>query len=345
MDKELFEKLVSTPGISGREERIRDLVKEQLTPLVDEISVDRLGSVVGIRRGNGPKVMLSAHMDTIGFLVKYIDDSGFITLSPVGGFDPRTLTVQRVLVCGKRDYVGLLYWKTKPVHVLSDEEKKKPPQLEDLFVDLVGNPDDVKRDISVGDFVVLHRTPIVTEDVVTAPYLDDRLGVYVLLEALKATSSTQAEIHAVISVQEEVGLRGARTSAYGADPDIGIALDITLATDTPGIEPAQRVAEFRKGVAIGVMDGSMIADPRLVAHFRKLAEDNDIPYQVEILPRGGTDAGAMQMARRGVSVVTISVPVRYVHTSNELAAVSDIQANVDLMAAFLGSAHSLDLAW
>ncbi len=345
MDKELFENLVAIPGISGREERIREFVKERLTPLVDEVFVDRLGSIVGIRRGSGPKVMLSAHMDTIGFLVKHIDDSGFISLSPVGGFDPRTLAVQRVLVCGDRDYDGLLYWKTKPVHVLSEEEKKKPPQIEDLYVDVIADPADIEKNISVGDPVVLRRTPIVTDGVVSAPYLDDRLGVYVLLESLRAASSTEAEIHAVISVQEEVGLRGARTSAYGADPDIGIALDITLATDTPGVEPAQRVAELRKGVAIGVMDGSMIADPRLVSHFRKLAEDNDIPYQVEILPRGGTDAGAMQMARRGVSVVTISVPVRYVHTSNEMAAVPDIQANVDVMAAFLESAHALDLAW
>ena len=345
MDAQLFEDLVGIPGISGREERIRDLVKERLAPLVDEVSVDRLGSVVGVRHGDRPKIMLSAHMDTIGFLVKHIDDSGFISLSPVGGFDPRTLAVQRVLVCGRRDYVGLMYWKTKPVHVLSDEEKKKPPSIDDLFVDLVVHPDEVKENVSVGDPVVLRRSPMVTDDVVTAPYLDDRLGVYVLLESLKRARETKAEIHAVVSVQEEVGLRGARTSAYGADPDVGIALDITLATDTPGVDAAQRVAEFRKGAAIGVMDGSMIADPRLVAHFRKLAEDNDIPYQVEILPRGGTDAGAMQLARSGVSVITISVPVRYVHTSNESAAVPDIEANVDLMAAFLNSAHELTLNW
>jgi tetrahedral aminopeptidase len=345
MDKKLFESLVTIPGVSGREERIREFVKEKLAPLVDEVSVDRLGSVIGVRRGSGPKVMVAAHMDTIGFLVKHIDDSGFISLSPVGGFDPRTLAVQRVLVCGKRDYVGLLYWKTKPVHVLSEEEKKKPPQIEDLFVDILGDPDEIAENVSAGDPVILHRSPIVDDKLVTAPYLDDRLGIYVLLECLRAAPETEAEIHAVISVQEEVGLRGARTSAYGADPDIGIALDITLATDTPGVEPAQRVAELRKGVAIGVMDGSMIADPRLVSHFRKLAEDNDITHQVEILPRGGTDAGAMQMARSGVSVITISVPVRYVHTSNEMAAVDDIQANVDVMAAFLTSAHELQLAW
>jgi putative aminopeptidase FrvX len=345
MDKNLFEELVTIPGISGREERIRDFVKTRLEPLVDEVSVDRLGSVIGIKRGSGPKVMLSAHMDTIGFLVKHVDDSGFISISPVGGFDPRTLAVQRVLVCGKQDYVGLLSWKTKPVHVLTDEEKKKPPSIDDLFVDIVAEPDEVKENVHVGDPVVLRRTPVVTEDVVTAPYLDDRLGVYVLLEALKKAGDVEAEVHAVISVQEEVGLRGARTSAYSTDPDIGIALDITLATDTPGVEPAARVAEFRKGVAIGVMDGSMIADPRLVEHFRELAEERDIPYQVEILPRGGTDAGAMQMVRAGVSVITISVPVRYVHTTNESAAVPDIEANVDLMAAFLEGAHKLSIEW
>lgn len=345
MDEGLFTELVTTPGISGREERIRDVVVARMSELVDDVHVDKLGSVIGKRAGDAPKVMLSAHMDSIGFLVKHIDDEGFVWPSPVGGFDARTLTVQRVLVAGRRDYVGLMYWKTKPIHVLTAEEKKKSLSLEDIYIDLMIPADEVKENISVADPITLHRTPLINDYAVSAPYLDDRLGVYVLLKTLERARKTRAEIHAVVSVQEEVGLRGARTSAYGAEPDIGVALDITLATDTPGVAVGDRVSGLGKGVAITVMNGASISDPRLVREFERLAEANDINYQKEILPRGGTDAGAIQASRGGVPVITISTPVRYVHTANEMAAKADVDATVDLMAAFLQSAHDIDLSW
>jgi endoglucanase len=345
LNEELFRKLVTTPGISGREERIREVVKEELAGLVDEVKTDRLGNVIGIRKGKGPRVMLAAHMDSIGFLVRHVDDEGFVWLSPVGGFDPRTLAVQRVLVSGKKDYVGLVFWKTKPIHVLSEDERKKPLALEDMYVDLMRPAAEVKSNVTVGDPIVLYRDPIVSDYAVSCPYLDDRLGVYVLLEALKKATKTKAEIHAVISVQEEVGLRGARTGAYGAEPDLGIALDITIAADTPGTDPTQRVSELGKGAAIGVMDAASISDPRLVDAFRRLAEKHNITHQMEILPRGGTDAGAIQMSRGGVPVITISIPVRYVHTANEMAAVEDVHATVDLMARFLQTAQDVNLDW
>ncbi len=345
MDEALFHQLVTTPGISGREERIRDVVTKRLSDLVDELQVDRLGNVVGIRRGDAPRVMLSAHMDSIGFLVKQVDEDGFVWPTPVGGFDPRTLSVQRVLVAGRRDYVGLLYWKTKPITALTEEDKKKSLSLEDLFIDLMVPADEVKENVSIADPVTLYRTPIVTEHAVSAPYLDDRLGVYVLLKALEQARKTKVEIHAVVSVQEEVGLRGARTSAYGADPDLGVALDITLATDTPGVAAGDRISRLGNGASITVMNAAAISDPRLVREFERIAKDNDIAFQKEILPKGGTDAGAIQAARAGVPVITISIPVRYVHTVNEMAAISDIDAAVDLMARFLEDAAGIDLRW
>jgi tetrahedral aminopeptidase len=345
MDEELFKELVTTPGISSREERIREVVLERMRELVDDVHVDNLGSVIGRRTGSAPKVMLSAHMDSIGFLVKHIDDDGFVWPSPIGGFDARTLTVQRVLVAGKRDYVGLMYWKTKPIHVLTPEEKKKSLSLDDLYIDLMVPPDEVKENISVADPITLYRTPLITDYAVSAPYLDDRLGVYVLLKTLERAKKTKAEIHAVVSVQEEVGLRGARTSAYGVEPDIGVALDITLATDTPGVSVGDRVSQLGKGACINVMNASAISDPRLVREFERIAGDQGIEYQKEILPRGGTDAGAIQTSRGGVPVITVSTPVRYVHTVNEMAAKSDIDANVELMAAFLQEAHEIDLSW
>jgi putative aminopeptidase FrvX len=345
VDVQLFEKLVTTPGISGREERIRAAVRGEIEDLVDEIRVDRLGNLVAIRKGSDPRVMISAHMDSIGFLVSHVDDQGFLRISPVGGFDPRTLVMQRVLVSGKRDYVGLVAPATKPIHLLNEEERKKTLNLEDLFVDVMLPADEVKSNIAVGDPVSLLREPITTDRSVCAPYLDDRLGVYVLIEALRRAEASSAEICAVVTVQEEVGLRGAQTSAFGVDPDLGIALDVTIAGDLPGADKSQQVSAQGEGVAIGVMDSGSISDPRLVRRFKELAETNDITHQMEILPRGGTDAGGIQLSKEGVPVVTISIPVRYVHTVNEMALVADVDATVEVVARFLETAQEIDLTW
>jgi putative aminopeptidase FrvX len=193
--------------------------------------------------------------------------------------------------------------------------------------------------------VSLLREPIVTESSVCAPYLDDRLGVYVLIEALRLTKTSDAEVCAVVTVQEEVGLRGAQTSAFGIEPDLGIAVDVTIAGDLPGADKSQQVSAQGAGVAIGVMDSGSISDPRLVQRFRELARKHDITHQMEILPRGGTDAGGIQLSKEGVPVVTISIPVRYVHTVNEMAVIADIDATVELMARFLETAQEVDLDW
>jgi tetrahedral aminopeptidase len=345
MDAGLFKRLVTVPGISGREERVRELVTAELGPLVDDVRVDRLGNVIGHKNGGRPRVMLCAHMDTIGFLVTHIDDDGFLRISPVGGFDPRTLTVQRVLVQGRKDFIGLVSAMSKPVHLLEEDEMKKPPKIEELFVDLMLEAEEVKKNVAVGDPVSLYREPIVTDRAVTAPYLDDRLGVYVLLESLRRAGEVASEIFAVVSVQEEVGVRGAHTSAFGIEPELGIALDITLALDTPGTDKAQRVTTSGGGTSIGVMDSLSISDPRLVRHFKDVAHAEQIPHQMEVLLGGGTDAGAMQLSRAGVAAITISVPVRYVHTANEMALIADIDATVEVVARWLEAAHELALDW
>lgn len=346
MNAELFKDLVTTPGISGREERIRDIVQKHMSELVDEIRIDALGNLVGIRHGSGPRVMVCAHMDSIGFLVTHVDDNGFLRISPVGGFDPRTLVMQRVVVCGEeRDFVGLLAPSTKPIHLMSGDDAKKPPKIEDLFVDLMLPAEEVKAGVSVGDPVSLVREPLVTDEAVTAPYLDDRLGVYVVLEALRKAGRSDAEIYSVISVQEEVGVRGATTAAFEIEPAVGVAVDVTIAGDLPGADRSQQVCALGKGAAIGLMDSGSISDPRLVRSFKRLAEDRTIPYQMEILPRGGTDAGGIQLTRAGVPVITISIPIRYVHTVNEMAYVADVEATVDLLAAYLETAHHTSLDW
>jgi putative aminopeptidase FrvX len=344
VDGKLFETLVSTPGISGREERIREVVKKEMEGLVDEVRIDRLGNLIGMRKGSGSKVMLSAHMDSIGFLVRHIDNDGFLRLSPVGGFDPRTLVMQKVVVLGKKEYIGLVSPQEPPIHKQKKEDREKAPKLDDIFVDLMVPADEVKANVSIGDPISLYRAPEVTDRAVTAPYLDDRLGVYCLIEALRAAKTT-AEIHAVVSVQEEVGVRGATTSAFDLEPDIGVALDVSIAGDLPGTEGHQRGLVQGEGVAVSVMDSMTISDSRLVKRFQELADEKGIKYQLDILLGGGTDAGGIQLTKAGVPVITIGPPVRYVHTVNEMALISDIDCTVQLLSTFLESVHELSLEW
>ena len=338
---DLLGRLCATPGIAGREERIRALVIDELRPLVDELRVDALGSVIATRRGEGPRVMVAAHVDEIGFFVKHIDDQGFLRLQPVGGFDARTLVAQRVLVHGFGGAVlpGAVQPASKPIHLLERDEIK-PAKLDELFVD-VGLPvERVREQVEPGDVVTLERALVEAGDCVMSKALDDRVGVFVMIEALRAMGETRAEVVAVATTQEEVGLRGAETAAFAVEPDIAIALDVTLALDVPGMPPELAVSRLGNGVAIKVMDSSHIANPALLRHLRDLAAAHDIPYQLEILPRGGTDAGAMQRSRSGAPAVTLSVPTRYVHTVDEMANRGDIIATIQLLARFLEDAGS-----
>ena len=336
---ELLKQLCETPGIAGREERVRAVVADELRPLVDDLRIDALGSVVGTKRGDGPRVMLAAHMDEIGFIVSHIDDHGFLRLQPVGGFDARTLIAQRVLVHGFAGSVlrGALQPGSKPIHLLERDEIK-PPKLEELFVD-VGLPvEQVRAEIELGDIVTLDRELEEAGDCVMSKALDDRVGVFVMIEALRAMRQSNAEVVAVATTQEEVGLRGAQTAAFDVHPDVAVALDTTLALDIPGMPSELAITHLGRGVAIKVMDSSHIANPGLLRHLRDLAEADGIPYQLEILPRGGTDAGAMQRVRGGAAAVTLSIPSRYVHTVNEMANREDIAAAINLLARFLEDA-------
>jgi len=339
----LLQKLAEAKGTPGREERVRDIVIKEMKGLTDDLSVDALGNVIGRCKGSGPKVMIAAHMDEIGFVVKHVDDQGFLRMDPSGGFDPKTLVAQRVTVHTEdEDLTGII--GTKPVHILSDEERKKPLELNDLFVDLGLPAAKVKAKVSIGDFVTLeqHFKPI--GDLVSCKSLDDRVGIFVMLEAVRKASKAKADIYAVATVQEEVGLRGARGAGYGIDPDVGIALDVTVAADVPGSKDHEMVTRLGQGVGIKIKDSSHISDPLLVKAFKTLAQSKKIPYQLEVLPRGGTDAGAMQMAREGKAVITLSIPTRYLHSVVEAAHPKDIQAGIDLLAAYLEVAHKQDLS-
>jgi endoglucanase len=337
----LLKRLSETPGVSGREERVRALVVEELKPLVDEIQVDALGNVVALKRGTGDRrVMLAAHMDEIGFMVKHVDEHGFVRLQPIGGFDARVLVAQRVIVHTADGHTlrGVLTPATKPIHLLGDE-KPGTPKLEEFYVDLGMPGERVRELVDLGDSVTLDRTLERTGDCVMGKALDDRTGVFTMIEALRKLGKHQVTILAVATVQEEVGLRGAQTSAYRVEPDVAIALDITIASDTPGMPESEAVTRLGEGAAIKVFDSSAIPNFKLVRHLRDIAEQHEIKHQLEVLPRGGTDAGAMQRARAGAPAITLSIPTRYVHTVNEMASVADLDAASTLLARYLENAH------
>ena len=339
----LLKRLSETPGIPGREEAIRVIVREVLTSHVNDLSVDRLGNVIAHKKGTGPKVVVAAHMDEIGFFVSHVDEeTGFLRIQPVGGFDPRTLIAHRVSVHARGgDTYGLI--GIKPVHILTEEERKKAPEMKDLFVDIGLSGKEAKERVRVGDSVTLVQTFADLGNLVTGKALDDRLGMYVGIEAIRRIGKHKADIYFVATVQEEVGLRGARTSAFAVGPDIGVALDSTIACDMPGVSAHEQITRLGKGVAIKVKDSASISHPGLVQFLVDLAEERKIPYQLEILPRGGTDAGAIQPAREGAAVVTISIPTRYVHTVVETAHKDDIKAAISLLVAFLETCHKADL--
>ncbi len=338
---DLLEKLTQTPGTSGLEARIREVVRAELGKVVDEVTTDRLGNLIGRRKGNGgPKVMLAAHMDQIGFMVSHIDEKGFLRLNPTGGFDPRTMMAQRVIVHGEQDLLGVM--GSKPVHLLSDEEKKKPLKIKDFFVDLGLSADEVKETVHVGDAVSWVGEFAEMGEMYVSRAMDDRIGVFVMIEGLRKLKDHDAEIYAVATVQEEVGIRGATASAGQINPEIGIALDVTIANDVPGASEHEYVTTMGGGIAIKRMDGASISSPGLVRHLEEVAEREKIPFQPEVLPRGGTDAGAIWKIPGGAHVVTISVPSRYVHSTVELVHKRDVQAGIDLLPAFLAEAGSRD---
>lgn len=343
---ELLKKLSETPGISGREERIRALIKQELEKLADEVRVDAIGNVIALKKGKtgSKKIMISGHMDEIGFIVSQLDDKGFLSLSPVGGLDPRTLVAQRVVVHGREDLKGVLMPGVKPVHIMTAEEAKAPLKISDFYVDLGRTKEEVEKVVRIGDPVTLEREFIDLGANVSGKAMDDRAGVWVMLEALRLAKTHDADIYAVASVQEEVGLRGATTGAYGIRPDIGVALDVTLAVDGPGSSKQFQVSALGEGTAIKVMDSASISNYKLVEFMRDLAEKNAIKYQMEILPRGGTDAGAIERSHSGCPVITLSVPTRYVHSNVETINKDDLNNTAKLLAKFLETAHTGNFA-
>lgn len=344
MDLSLLGRLSAVGGIPGREERVRAAISEAIAGLVDETRTDSMGNLIALRRattqGSGPmeRIMVAAHMDEIGFLVKHVDDKGFVRVHNTGGFDTRNLFARHVIVWTRDgDLPGILYPSTKPTHIATEEERKKIPEMKDFFVDLGLPADQVKEKVQIGDPVTFIQELRAVGRLVSGKDMDDRVSVFVLVEALKVLREKplRHDLYTVFTTQEEVGLRGAQVSAFGVEPTVGVALDVTLSVDIPGIPGEEAVSRVGGGVGIKVMDSHSISTRWLVDEFIALAESHQIPYQLEVLPVGGTDAGAIQRARAGVPAITLSVPTRYIHTVVEACHTDDIQATIDLLVAFL----------
>jgi putative aminopeptidase FrvX len=333
IDVALLKTICETPGAPGFEQAIREVVLKEITPLADEVSVDNMGNVIAIKRGaERKKVMIAAHMDEIGFIVNHIDDDGFLRFLPLGGFDPKTLTSQRVIVHGRRDLIGVM--GSKPIHLMKPEERTKQMPISEYYIDLGMTKEEVKKYIRVGDPITRERQLIEMGDCVNSKSIDNRVSVFILIEVFRALKEEKVpyDIYGVFTVQEEVGLRGAISAAHLIDPDFGFGLDVTIAFDVPGAQGHEKVTCLGKGAAIKILDGTVISDYRMVNYLKKLATQNDIPWQPELLPAGGTDtAGIQRYGKKGAIAGAISIPLRHIHQTIEMAHKGDIKHCIDLL--------------
>lgn len=360
MNIDLLKRLCQTPGVPGREERVRDLIKSEVKGLFDEVRTDAMGNLICTRAPRGGKekpkprkvgseksattrplrVMQLCHMDEIGFYVNHIDEKGFIWTNPAGGFDPRNLFSRRVLVCtDDGDRVGVMNPGGRPIHISAPEERTKVPEVKEFFVDIGLPADKVKKHVKIGDYIVMHEPFEEVGDKLVSKAMDNRVACWLGIESVRELdrlgTGHGCEIVVAFTVQEEVGLRGARTASHAVLPDVGFGIDVTLACDTPGVPEKESVSTHGKGFALHIKDGSFISDHTLVTEVEALAKKHKIPYQRSILAAGGQDGAAAQQSAAGARAIGITVGTRYIHTVTEMIDKGDLAAARDLLAAWL----------
>jgi tetrahedral aminopeptidase len=325
--KQLIQKLVETTGPSGYEQAVRDLVRQEIEGLADEVRVDALGNLIarkGQKSDGGLRIMISGHMDEIGIIATHIDENGFVRFTTIGGVRAHTCIGGRVLFLnGTR---GLIYMERL-------ENPNGLPGIDNLYID-VGATSPENCPVKLGDLAAFDRPFVDMGDRLVSKAMDDRVSVAVMIEAMRQIESTPHALYFVFSTQEEVGLRGATTAAYGIDPDLGVAVDVTGTGDVPKSAFRMDVA-LGKGPAIKVRDGGMLADPRVVRWMVDTAERTGLPYQLEVLEAGTTDARAIQLTRAGVPAGCLSIPTRYIHSPSEMVDFNDVENSVKLLAALL----------
>jgi endoglucanase len=338
METTLLRKLSNAYGPPGYEDEVRDLLREELEDCADETKVDKLGNVIFWHRGKKgkPLIMLAAHTDEVGFLVRHIEDQGYLRIH-AWGVVPNLLPGQRLLFRGKKgDLKGVV--GTKPPHIMSEEERKKPVVLDDLFVDIgtCTREEAERRGAYVGMTGVFDvEFTDLGDGYVRGKALDDRAGCFVMAEVFKSLKGSPLNVVAVGTVQEEVGLRGSKTAAYQVDPDYGLAIEGTFAVDMPGMAPHMVPAALRKGPVVTIADASVIAHPTVFKTIVEAAEAEKIPYQFKKIPSGGTDAGSIHLTKGGIPSGTIAVPCRYIHGPAAITSTEDIENTIRLVKAFV----------
>jgi tetrahedral aminopeptidase len=328
-------------GISGFEDEVRHLITERVTGLVDDVRTDTLGNLIATRQGSGRlTLMLDAHMDEVGFLISYIEPNGFLRFTPIGGWDPRIIPSHSMTVVAGdgRRVSGVI--GVPPPHITPPADRERPHKMDDLFVDIgASSADEVaSMGIRIGSpAVIAYPFETLSENIVRGKALDDRAGCAILIETLEAIKDEQLDVNVVVNfaVAEEVGLRGAETAAYQIQPDFALAIEGTIAADTPGTASSKQPTGFGKGPAISVLDSSMIANPRMVSALTSIADDEGLTWQYKVPSPGGTDAGAIHRSRGGVLAGVVSVPCRYIHSPLSLMRLDDFASTVKLVTAFV----------
>ncbi len=337
----LLKKLSEAAGVSGNEENIRKIIKAEVKDCVDQLYEDAMGNYIAVIKApksvkNPKKLMVDAHMDEIGFYVNHIDDRGFLRIINVGGFDTRNLFAREVTVHTKKgEVIGLLNPGIVPLHISSPEDGRKVPELSEFYIDLGLPGNKVKQLVEIGDMVTLKQDFKHIGDIVSGKCLDNRCCVWLGIRMLQKIKKPKFDVYMAFTVQEEVGLRGAQAAAYGIAPDLGIALDTTIGDAPFGVADYKQVSKLGHGVCIKILDGSVICDRRFVDEFKDLAKKKKIPFQLEILPRGGTNTASIQKSRAGVKTGALSIPTRNIHTVTECVHPKDLDGALKLLCAYI----------
>lgn len=326
LDFSILKTLTELPGVSGRETAVREYLKNLLKDSADEIRTDALGNLIVFKKGTSDKNLLfCAHMDEVGLMVHFVDERGFLRFVTVGGIDPRTLLAQRVRVQTKSGaLLGII--DTKPAHITTEADRGKALGVKELFIDLGLPAEEVKKRVEPGDWAVLDRNYEEFGDgKISAKALDNRAGVFVLSEVVRALKNPFYNVYAVFTVQEEVGLRGATTAAYGVNADVSLCLDTTGAADIPGCAPQDYICSLGGGVGLTALDARTITPENLFNELKQICDTHNIRRQVRVAPRGGNDAGAVHLSKTGVPTCGLSVPTRNIHSNVEIVSKLDLE--------------------
>lgn len=329
MNIKLLKLLCETPGMPGAEEPVKKIIKKEFEKLTKEVSEDVMGNIIAHIPGKGPKVVIDAHTDEVGFMVNHVDKRGFVRVTPLGGMDPRVFYGQRLVIYGKKPLVGMV--GAIPPHISKSGNNKEVPEIEDCVVDLGLKAEKVHKLVSIGDVVSFYPPFEETEDAIISKAIDNRVGLFVMLEALRKKPKLNCDLYLTATVQEEAGLRGARIIVPVIEPDFVLALEGTVAMDLPGIAENKTLANVEKGPEIRLLDRFLVAHRPFSYFIMDMAKKKKIPYQVTVKNAGSTNATAMQVTGKGSRAAVVSVPTRYLHSPSSIAYKSDIEDTIKLI--------------